>query len=166
MSVFQRPVLCGFTVVIDTREQQPYDFRGIKSDYKTKYADLIVPTARKALGSGDYSIAGLENRVAIERKSKKDLYGTLGSGRERFVKELERLNQYDFAAVVVECPWTAGGILKPPKHSKMPPKTVVHSIFAWQVRYRIHWLCVADRDLAEIATFRLLEKFWREWQGR
>ncbi len=45
----------GFTIVIDSREQRPYQFPG-----------AVV----KTLPTGDYSIVGLTDRVAIERKSK------------------------------------------------------------------------------------------------
>jgi ERCC4-type nuclease len=162
-----KQVVCDFHVVIDTREQQPYEFRGIIADAKAKRAEMIVPTVRKALNSGDYSIVGLENRVAVERKSKEDFYNTIGQGRERFIRELERLNQFDSAIVVVEAPWTRKGILTPPKYSRLSTRVVTGSVLTWQHRYRgVHWNFVQDRNLAEVMTFRLLEKFWREWETR
>ena len=45
------------TVVIDTREQEPYGFN----------PDLVRPL-RRALPAGDYSVAGLEETIAVERK--------------------------------------------------------------------------------------------------
>ena len=50
------------TVVVDTREQEPYSFDSDK-----------VSAVRKALPAGDYSLVGLEERVAVERKSLTDL---------------------------------------------------------------------------------------------
>ena len=49
-------------VAIDTREQKPYRFP--RSEVKT-------------LASGDYSVVGLEDRIAIERKTKEDAYSSL-----------------------------------------------------------------------------------------
>ena len=77
----------GFNIVVDNREQLPYEFPG-----------AVV----QALPTGDYSIVGLTNRVTIERKSKADAYSSLGLGRARFRREFERLAEFDYAAVVVE----------------------------------------------------------------
>ena len=44
-----------FTIIIDTREQQPWSFE-----------DYVV--ANKKLDTGDYSIEGLQDVFAIERK--------------------------------------------------------------------------------------------------
>jgi len=58
----------------DTREQTPFTFDGYTCEIQTG----TLPT-------GDYSLAGLVDRCAVERKSLDDLLGCLmGSGRERF----------------------------------------------------------------------------------
>ena len=50
-------IICPFTTVIDTREQSPFSFRGIKSDAKQGGKPLIIKTTTKtSLTSGDYSI--------------------------------------------------------------------------------------------------------------
>jgi hypothetical protein len=99
--------------------------------------------------------------VAIERKSLADLYSTLGQGRQRFARELERLNGYEFTAVVVEAEWSVV-IGSPPAYSQLLPKTVYRSVIAWQVRYpKVHWWFVPGRDFAEVTTFRLLERYWK-----
>jgi len=134
----------GFTIAIDTREQQPYAFTG-----------AVVQT----LPTGDYSIVGLEDRVTIERKSKVDAYGSLGGGRARFRREFERLALYDFAVVVVEA--TVPGFLQRPAHSKMNPKAALCSLLAWSVRYRVPVYFAGDRDHARALTYKLLEMFWR-----
>jgi ERCC4-type nuclease len=79
------------TVVVDTREQEPYGF-----DSES------VASIRKALPAGDYSIEGFETRVAVKRKSMADFVSTVIRGRKRFHKELEKLRHYDAACVVVE----------------------------------------------------------------
>ena len=105
---------------------------------------------------------GLENLVAVERKSKADLYGSLGQGRDRFRREMERLSRMAFAALVVECSWA--DLLRPPKHSRMSPYSVRGSLVAWSVRFNVHVFCVADRQAGGAMTLDLLTKFWREHQ--
>ncbi|MBD3348418.1 MAG: hypothetical protein GF400_04385 [Candidatus Eisenbacteria bacterium] len=89
-----------FTVVVDTREQDPFDFRGI-DDRRGRVFD--VATDRHKLDSGDYSILGHEDEVAVERKTKADIYGTIGKGRERFEREIERLSAMPAPAIVIQC---------------------------------------------------------------
>lgn len=78
-------------IVVDTREQVPWTFEG-----------QGVTTSRAKLPAGDYSVLGLEHRVAIERKSLDDFVGTVLRERNRFYIELEHLRSFDFRAVIVE----------------------------------------------------------------
>jgi len=86
-----------FTAIIDTREQKP-----LKLEYKK---GLILNSERSNLYTGDYSIKGLENQIAIERKSLDDLMGCIGVNRERFEKEIIRLKGYPVRCIVVEATW-------------------------------------------------------------
>ena len=65
-------------LLIDTREQAPLSFTTFPSEVST------LPT-------GDYSVRGLEDTIAVERKSVSDLIGSLTSGRERFQREVQRM---------------------------------------------------------------------------
>lgn len=78
-------------VIVDTREQTPWTFE-----------DQSITLVRSKLEAGDYSIPGLERRVAIERKSLDDWTGTVLRDRQRFYRELELLRAYDFRCVIVE----------------------------------------------------------------
>lgn len=152
-----------YTVAIDTREQRPYLFtlplRGLRGRYHN------VQTTRLTLLQGDYSLAGLESSVAVERKSVADLFGTLGNGRARFVRELERLASYRFAAIVVESEWSTI-LASPPARSRLRPTTVFHSVAAWQQRYpNVHWWFVPGREFGEAVTIRLLDRFWRDTES-
>lgn len=57
---------------------------------------------RRALPAGDYSLAGHEDRVAVERKGLDDFASTVIRSRRRFAAELRRLQNMEFACVVVE----------------------------------------------------------------
>jgi hypothetical protein len=157
----------GFTVVVDTREQHPFTFQGLTGDASSESRPLIVPTRPGTLESGDYSVEGLEHAVAVERKSLADLYGTIGAGRDRFVRELERLDRMEFAAVVIEGGWPSI-IGNPPPQSKITPKIVYRSIIAWGQRFpRVHWWPCPTRTFAERTTFRILQRFWTDtYEGK
>ena len=77
-----------FRIVVDTREQEGWDFD--------------CPTLRRKLDVGDYSVDGLEHAVAVERKSLKDFVSTVIHDFKRFAAELQKLSQLDAACVVVE----------------------------------------------------------------
>jgi len=74
-----------YKIVVDTREQLP-----------------LWSGNRKCLKTGDYSLEGFENKIAIDRKSLADLAGSLGVGHARFRKELERAKTLEYFAIVVE----------------------------------------------------------------
>jgi len=151
--------------VIDTREQAPFAFAGLRTDARDGARPLTVPTVRAGLPSGDYSLSGHETRVAVERKSLEDLYGTLGHGRRRFERELQRLSAYELAEVVVEAGWDVV-LMSPPERSRLRPKTVFRSVLAWKVRYpTVHWTFCPGRRFAEVWTFRLLERWWKVHNG-
>jgi hypothetical protein len=153
-------------VVIDADEKLPYTFLGIRSDARAGGRVLAVPLMRRSLRTGDYSLRGYEARVAVERKSLQDLYSTLGRRRACFERELVRLNEMDFAAVVVEADWET--VLRdPPERSQLRPKVVYRSVLAWQQRFvRVHWLMLGSRRLAEVTTLRVLERFYRDHAGK
>lgn len=121
--------------------------------------------ADRVLKSGDYSIEGMESRIAIERKSLSDLYSTLTHGRERFERELERLRAYEYSEVVVEA---SGFVIcnRPPPNSQALPKSIIRSIWAFQVRYPTQWAFCDTRQFAEIWTYRKLERFWIDEQTK
>lgn len=157
------------TIIIDSREKLPYRFAGIHPKLRGTcpgYTDHtpVISTQFGTLATGDYSVAGLTDRVAVERKSVDDLFQTVGRGRDRFKREFERLAAMDVAGVVIES--TLTGILKrPPVHSRVSPSAVVNTCLSWSRRWpRVHWWFADSRRLSEILTYRLLEGFWRDVQ--
>lgn len=147
------------TVLIDKREKHPYQFEDLNCDKSEGGGPLVVPTESTLLASGDYSLKGFEDQVTIERKSLSDLYGTIGQGRDRFERELERLTTFSYAMIIIEATWQEV-IVEPPSHTQLPPKIVFRSILAWSIRYGVPFFPAGPRRLAEITTFRLLQKFF------
>ncbi len=160
------PLINPFEVLIDTREQAPWSFQGLTGDSKRKFRPLAVFTDRATLKTGDYSVKGFEtDGICIERKSLADLFATLTAERNRFVRELERMQEFRVSAVIVEGGWDQI-ILGPRRadqsdeHSLVIGKTVFRSIIAFMSRYRTQWLPMPTRSIAEQTAFRLMERFW------
>lgn len=161
-------IVAPFTVLIDQREQAPFAFQNIASDAASGAHPIAIPTRSELLATGDYTIEGYANRLTIERKSVADFVGTLTAGRERFEAELERAAQMQAAFVVCEGDWDEvmwHVLQKPaiPGRRTVHPKTLTNSVIAWQLRYpSIHWWFCSGRRMAEVITWRLLERFWNE----
>ncbi len=138
-------------ILVDSREQLPFtfgDFPGIE-------------TARVALPVGDYSLPGFEDRVAIERKGLDDLVGCLkGANRDRFEKELAKAKQYELFAVVIEA--NVDDVRERRYRSAMKPASVMQSVLAFQIRYRIQFMFAGSRANAQEITHSLLSKYARE----
>jgi hypothetical protein len=137
------------TIVIDSREQAPFAFE------HAKYAGTV--TEPGALDTGDYSLAGLTDRVAVERKSLPDLVACLAGERERFERELQRAAALDAFAVAVEASWAelAAGQYR----SRMTPHSACQSVLAFSARYRIPFLFAGSRAGAEYVTWGFLRQY-------
>ena len=132
-------------IIIDTREQSPFTFAG----YETKVATLRT---------GDYSLEGFEDRVAVERKSKEDAYGCVGSGRRRFVECLERLAALDRAAIVIERS-IENFDKEPPARTRIDSRMAVGSYISWSCKYRIPVFWCNNKAYAERVTVRFLAAY-------
>ena len=135
-------------IIIDSREQLPFTFDG-----------LPVRTVVQKLDAGDYGLVDLPGCV-VERKAPGDLLNCIGGSRDRFVRELERLQELDFSVVVVEC-----GIkeLFSGRHSQISPQSAQASLIAWEQRFpRTHWHFCPSRPWAEKLTYQILERFHRD----
>ena len=154
-------IACPFTVIIDSREQSSYSFRNIRTGAKDNNTPLIIKTERRGLATGDYAIAGLEDRCAVERKEMGDLFNCMGADRERFEQQLSRLNELDFGCVVVEADLMR--IRRGHERSKLNPKTVHRSVIAYQIDYfpNVHWWFCPGKGYSEQTTFRILERYWK-----
>ena len=143
-------------IIRDSREQAPLTFTGYP-----------VEVAVGALEAGDYSLAGFERRVAVERKSIQDLVGCLTGERPRFERELQRLKAMDAAAVVVEQPQ---GVLRLGHfRSRMDAGAAWQSCLALSMRFRVPFFWAENRADAERICFDCLRHFardrWRELQA-
>lgn len=135
--------------ICDNREQLPLDLTPIK-------------TIRGTLTTADYSLAGLENRIAIERKSLPDFLACVGRERERFEREIQRMLGYECRAIVIETTWAeieAGLWIVNPNHykwkSKVTPNAAIGSALGW-IAQGIPIIMSTDHERAGRFVSRLL----------
>jgi DNA excision repair protein ERCC-4 len=106
-------------ILCDTREQTPLQFTRLLC-------------FRATLATGDYSAAGLEHEVAIERKSIPDLIHSLTAERARFMREVERLRAYPFARLLII--GTEAQIAAGDYRSSAQPRAILHSLYSIEAR--------------------------------
>ena len=113
-----------YNIVVDTREQTQLWKKNI---------------INKKLNVGDYSIEGYEDKIAIERKSLSDLFGTLGQGHKRFKKELSKALSYQYFAIVIEGSFTdcLNKKFNGAFYSKMKGFVIIKILFTIHLKYKI-----------------------------
>ena len=143
-------------IIQDSREQAPYTFNA------PRYAGTVVEVG--VLQTGDYSLCGLTDRIAIERKSLSDLCGTLTAGRARFKRECERGRGLQYFGLVIEA--SMDDVRRHNYRSAMTPQSLLQTLAAWSVRYGLHVHWCGSREGSEYLTHSLLGKFLKEQQTR
>ena len=143
------------TVVVDTREQEPYVFD-----------PQCVAVTRRALPAGDYSIEGREDSVAVERKTLEDFVSTVIRSRKQFTRELQCLAGYEAACIVVEA--DLSDILGGRYRSGAHPNAVLGTILSIVVDFDIPVFFCSDRQAAcrfvEGFLLRFHRKELRRWE--
>ncbi len=137
-------------IQIDTREQAPLRIEA----YPVELVTLPV---------GDYGIRGFSDwtnpAFIVERKSLPDLCGSLGHGRARFMREIEKLRAFRFAALLieadrvqVECGAYTSGMTAP---------ALLASLDAIEVRAGVHVIWAGDAKGAAERLGGLARQFVR-----
>lgn len=164
-------LITPFTIFIDSAEQEPFEFVGIRSGAEHKNRTWIPRIEWKSLGRhpdslGDYSVEGGFGKCHVERKSLSDLHGTLlgfDGRRERFEAELANLSEIEAGCVVVECSFGMAITQVEARGKKSVSairRTLYGSIMAYQQDFKVRWAFCDNRKLAEHFTFRWLQRFW------
>lgn len=82
-------------LLVDSREQIPLSLYA-------NHLNWFEGERRVALKTGDYSVEGMENTLALERKSMADAIGSTMAGRERFIRSCARLAKFRWKAILIE----------------------------------------------------------------
>lgn len=118
--------ISDLVMVIDTREQLPLELKPFK-------------TIRGTLKTGDYSVIGYEDKISIERKTLQDMIGCCGHGRERFTREMHRMQELEATAIVIEGNWASVDLNQ--YRGQMTPKQIRGAILGFSLfaKCAVHW---------------------------
>lgn len=144
----------NFTIIVDTREQQPWDF--------THYA-----TAHRKLDTGDYSIEGLENIVCIERKKSASEFAN-NIVESRFANVVSRLSNIKYSFLLLE--FDLEDLLVYPIGSTVPkklwnkikitPAFLIKNILELQINHNIIVYFCGDPSNAQKMAEYILKKIY------
>lgn len=152
-SVPAKKQLPPYQIIRDSREKEG---AGWKFNATSKCLGTIV----EKLETGDYSLKGMEHLIMIERKSIPDLWGTLLTGKERFIKEMERARSIPSRYIVIE--GSLKDVLSGCYFSKVDPSFILSSLVALEQEYGIHVIFADKRkDICQQYIRRLLERLYK-----
>jgi len=145
-----------FTVIIDTREQLPWEF-------------ALHSTAKRKLDTGDYSIEGLEHLLCIERKkSVAEIANNIAE--KRFKDVLERMNKMQYPFMLFE--FDLEDVYTFPVGSDIPKKLwdnlkissnyILKYITQIQLNYNIHILFCGGPENAEKMAVSIMKRVYEK----
>lgn len=112
-----------FQIVVDTREPWPHPW--------TPYFGDAVIVERATLETGDLALAGFEDGSVVERKTAGDFLSVVGSGRERFERELKRARYCGHFVIIVEA--SLSQVIEDARG--LHPAAIIGTLTAWTRRY-------------------------------
>ena len=137
-------------IIMDTRENCGYLFKGKEAEAK-----IVM----KKLDVGDYSLEGYENEIVIERKRINELFGNFAGDRERFMREVERMEKIPYKFLLIE-----GSFSDLVEMKKLPGKVsiklVVATLISLMIKHNIKVVFAGNPKLAEQLAYRILLKFF------
>ena len=147
-----------FTIIRDSREKANHGWVFNEGPYCD---GMIIDK----VSAGDYTILGMENYIAIERKRTIDEFAH-NCIEKRWTKCMQRLSEIKFAFILFEFSWQ--DILDYPASAKVPvgvkrklkiPSAYIRKIiYTARDKYNIHVLVCNDTFKAEKAAYRIMKK--------
>lgn len=145
-----------FTVIIDTREQLPWEFE-------------LHATAKRKLDTGDYSIEGLEDILCIERKrSVSEIANNISE--KRFKDVLDRMSKMRYPFMLFE--FDLEDIYSFPVGSDIPKKLwdnlkisanyILKYITLIQLNYGVHILFCGGPENAEKMAVSIMKRVYEK----
>jgi hypothetical protein len=145
-----------FTIVIDTREQKPWNFSN-------------HVTANHKLDTGDYSVEGLENILAIERKRNVAEFAN-NITEKRFRDVIDRLSKMPHSFILFEFDFDK--VMSFPIGSDIPkkiwdkirisPSFIIKNIIDLQIEHNINIIFCGNSFNAEVIALAIMKKIYRE----
>ena len=143
-----------FKVIVDTREQQPWDFE-------------YVSHANRKLDTGDYSVEGYETLLCIERKkSVSEIANNVTE--KRFKDVIERMKQFKYSFLILE--FDLEDIYRYPVGSNVPkrmwnrikigPSFIIKNLLEMQLKHGIQVVYCGDAANASKIALTLMRKVY------
>jgi len=143
-----------FHILIDTREQKAWEF--------PRHS-----TANIKLDTGDYSLAGFQDKLCIERKkSVSEIASNITE--KRFVNELERMAEFKYRFMIFEFSLT--DVLIYPEGSEIPqhkrkyirisPNFILKKLSEYMVNYNINIIFGDTPKNAEKAAMAIMRRVY------
>lgn len=145
-----------FTIIVDTREQKPWHF-------------INHVTANHKLDTGDYSVEGLENILAIERKRNVAEFAN-NITEKRFKDVIDRLSKIPHSFILFE--FDLDKVMSFPIGSDIPkkiwdkirisPSFIIKNIIDLQIEHNINIIFCGNSVNAEVIALSIMKKIYRE----
>lgn len=134
-----RLIIPSYTVVKDTREQRGWEFSAQPMDHKSPRCDgMVVET----LETGDYSMVGYTDILAIERKfAFSELWTNYSKAkRPAFEAEMARMSKYKYAYILIESSFSPDVMeLSPPQFTTgVPGRSLIRWLMQLTVKYGVN----------------------------
>jgi ERCC4-type nuclease len=143
--------------IVDTREQNPLSFR--------RFRGWFSKIEHRALRHGDYSIAGMEDACAVERKDLADLIQSFTTNRAVFINRLKRMSEMPHSLLVVTASLTE--IKSEYAYRAANPNRITQSLIAVLTGLRLPFICTETHQLGEeIVASYLYQTFLYDWLDR
>ena len=174
------------TILVDTREQTPLGPWLFEDESLADVPDaepekplapwmlregerLTLPTRIATLATGDYTIAGLEDHVRVERKSLGDMIGTLVGSKqnsvgervgeqERFRAELHRMRAFPCRLLLIEA--ERRDVWEHRYRSRALPHAIMGLIDSLTLDYSLPVIWASDHEEAGRILGALLHRVW------
>lgn len=154
------------TILVDNREQKPYEFEGYPVDTES----VTLRTADYTLArfcDYDESYDTYTPRLGVERKSGPDLLQSITHSRKRFKKEIKRAADWpEELKIVIE---TSRETIENDddfmQYRDVHPNQVLGTIDAWDTHYNADFSFEGSRHQAEQCTFDTLMTWLRTYRS-
>jgi len=147
-------------IQIDTREKEPFKFAQAFRDKK------IAGITNEKLDCGDYALKDSKLVVIERKKNVAELYNNFipDEKRERFHREMERLQQYKYRYIVVSQTWDA--LYEPNEYKYIrvnqysAGSIILGNLLSIMNKYQVHVIFAGEH--AERTTLSILLKHYAD----
>lgn len=152
-----------FDIIVDTREQQPWTFANVNGD-------IIDKIIYHKLDTGDYTIAGFEETLCIERKkSVAELANNITDSR--FDHELSRMYEFRHKFLLLEFDYynidtyPIGSDIPKRLHKdiKITGPYILKKLSEIAIQYDIHVIPCGNTSYAEMVAISLMKRIYERY---